>query len=329
MGYSREVYEAAQAELARRRARAQADATARHDRVAQAHPRVREIEKAMAQSAIGVARAVLRGGNVTQAVETIKQDNLRLQAELAAILAKEGLPANGLEPRYTCPVCEDTGFVDRHACACLAALLREQACRRLSYAGAMKQASFDALRLDYYPDTPDAAGVVPRARMREVLAYCRGYAEDFDAASPSLLLRGPTGTGKTHVSLAIAHTAIDRGFGVVYGPVQNLLHRLEKEHFGREGGNSEEVMSQCDLLVLDDLGAEFASPFYTSCVYNLINGRMLEGRPTIISTNLNQHELMDRYGEQITSRLVGTFVPLVFVGKDIRQLTLQQRMSGA
>ena len=267
MGYSREVYDAAAAELERRRAEARARAAALHEQVTERHPRVREIEREMAQSAIQVAKAVLDGRDVESAVENIKSQNLALQAELAEILAGEGIDAPNFEPRYRCPYCEDTGYVNGRLCECFRALLREEAYRRLSYAGRMDAADFDSLRLEYYPETPDPrTGVAPRSRMKEVLTYCRCYAEDFDVSSPSLLLRGPTGTGKTHVSLAIARQAIERGYGVVYGPVQMLLHKLEKEHFGRADGNSEEMMTGCDLLILDDLGAEFSSPFYTSCL---------------------------------------------------------------
>lgn len=327
MGYSREVYDAAAEKLERRRAEAQSKAAALHDRITERHPRVREIEQEMAQSAIKVARAVLDGGDVNAAVEKIKEQNLSLQAELAGILGKEGVHAPNFEPQYACPVCEDTGFANGKMCECFRALLREEAYRRISYQNTMKDASFDTLKLEYYPETADPrTGIVPRAKMKEVITYCRFYADDFGTDSPSLLLWGPTGTGKTHISMAIARKAVEKGFGVVYGPVQMLLHKLEKEHFGRSDGNSEEMMSNCDLLILDDLGAEFASTFYVSCLYNLINSRMLEGRPTIISTNLEKKDIMERYGEQITSRIIGTFVPLTFVGKDIRQIKIQQRM---
>jgi DNA replication protein DnaC len=162
--------------------------------------------------------------------------------------------------------------------------------------------------------------------MAEVLEYCRNYAADFDEKSPSLLLRGATGTGKTHTSLAIAREVVERGFGVIYGPMQKLLHQLEKEHFGRDDGNSEDMMIDCDLLILDDLGAEFSTSFYNSCLYNLINSRMLDGKPTIISTNLDKNEILDRYGEQISSRIIGTFVPLTFIGKDIRLIRLRNEI---
>ena len=79
---------------------------------------------------------------------------------------------------------------------------------------------------------------------------------------------------------------------------------------------------------MDDFGTEFSGPFYTACLYNLINTRMLEERPTILSTNLGREEMLDRYGEQITSRVIGTYVPLAFCGRDIRQLKLKERLGG-
>lgn len=214
-------------------------------------------------------------------------------------------------------------------CRCMEALLKEEACRRLSEMSAMELTDFDRMSLDYYPEEKDPrTGVSPRERMRGVLAYCRSYAENFVLPADSLLLRGPTGTGKTHAALAIARAAAERGFGVIYGPAQVLLHRIEKEHFGRAEGESEDVLESCDLLILDDLGTEFGSAFYTSCLYNIINTRMLSRLPTVISTNLTQAQLQERYGDQIASRITGTFVPLVFAGRDIRQLKNEQRLFG-
>jgi DNA replication protein DnaC len=192
----------------------------------------------------------------------------------------------------------------------------------------MKLTSFDDMELSYYPDTPDPLSRLSiRERMRGVLSFCRSYAENFSTSSSSLLMRGATGTGKTHVSLAIAKIAAEQGHSVIYGPAQQLLHKIEKEHFGRSDGNSEDMMAGCDLLILDDLGMEFSSPFYVSCLYNLINTRMLADLPTIISTNLNQSQMQERYGDAITSRITGSFNPIVFLGKDIRQIKSQQRMS--
>ena len=329
MGYSREVYDAVRARLERRRMHAAAQAAALQEQMTSRYPRLQEIRREMAATAGQVTRAVISGGDVEAAVEEIKRKNLALQAEMAEILAKAGVKSPDFEPQYVCPQCRDTGYAGGKMCRCMEALLKEEACRRLSEMSAMELTDFDRMSLDYYPEEKDPrTGVSPRERMRGVLAYCRSYAENFVLPADSLLLRGPTGTGKTHAALAIARAAAERGFGVIYGPAQVLLHRIEKEHFGRAEGESEDVLESCDLLILDDLGTEFGSAFYTSCLYNIINTRMLSRLPTVISTNLTQAQLQERYGDQIASRITGTFVPLVFAGRDIRQLKNEQRLFG-
>lgn len=328
MAFSREVYAKASAALEQRRSAAVARAAAFREEMLREIPRLAEIERLMAQSSSKVVQAILSGGDVDAAVERIKTENLALQVEMSMLLREHGETAVNFEPQYTCPHCQDTGTVHGKRCTCFEALLREYSCRTLSELSAMKPTAFDDLRLDFYSDKPDGrTGISPRARMREVIEYCRCYAEDFDGSDVSLLLRGPTGVGKTHLSLAIAGAVMQKGYSVVYGPVQKLLHRLEKEHFGRAEGDSEDVLLQCDLLILDDVGTEFSSSFYTSALYNIINGRMLEGKPTIISTNLNQKELTDRYGEAIASRITGTFQPLVCVGADVRLLKLKHSLT--
>ncbi len=329
VAYTREIYDEAMAELERRRNLAHAEAAALRERAIAREPRLREIENALAGASFRVARAVLDGGDVDAEVERIKEENLALQAEMAALLHAQGETAGDFEPVYVCPRCHDTGYAGGKPCACLEQLLRDAACRRLSRTSHMTLTRFEDLDLAYYPDEPDPrTGISPRERMRGVLDYCRCYARDFVPGAQSLLLRGPTGTGKTHVSLAIARAAAEKGCSVVYGPAQPLLRRLENEHFGRASGDSAEALEACDLLILDDLGTEYASPFTVSCVYNIINGRMLAGRSTVVSTNLSQQEMLDRYGEQTTSRITGTFQPLFFSGQDIRQLKLRERIQG-
>ena len=79
-----------------------------------------------------------------------------------------------------------------------------------------------------------------------------------------------------------------------------------------------------DLLILDDLGAEFPSPFNLATVYNLINTRCNRRKPTIISTNLTAQELEQKYSHRVVSRLFSLLDCLRFVGKDIRQIRSRQ-----
>ena len=183
--------------------------------------------------------------------------------------------------------------------------------------------TFDNFNLAYYQGVTDPeTGVDAYARMGQIVSYCEAYAEDFGLSSPSLILYGNTGLGKTHLSLAIANKAIEKGFNVVYGSAHNLLSEIEKEHFGRlkTDDSPEDNVLNADLLILDDLGAEFSTSFTVSMVYNIINTRILKGLPTIISTNLWYDEISDKYGNRVYSRIIGNYTPLEFAGRDVRQL---------
>lgn len=326
MSYTRAQYDKAMAVLEERQMRAKSEAAACHDRAVAADPRVAEIERLLSSTAVKLSRIILDGmqtgehrQDVSSAVQTLQNENQQLQRELAQRLHALGYPQSDFEPQPTCPHCGDTGYNGRQMCGCLKALLGEIACEELSALSHMTLTRFSDFDLQYYSARPDAeGGGSPRERMADILAYCRAYAADFSTDSPSLLLRGPAGTGKTFLSLAIAGTVAAAGRQVVYGSVQRLLRQMEKEHFGKADGDSATRLEECDLLILDDIGTEFASPFYTSALYELINARLLAGVPTVLSTNLNAKQLQERYGVQIASRINGCFQPLVFCGTDIR-----------
>jgi DNA replication protein DnaC len=99
------------------------------------------------------------------------------------------------------------------------------------------------------------------------------------------------------------------------------MDKAERDRFSnaRKGENLMEPLYGCDLLILDDVGAEFRTSFTVSQLYNIINNRMLNRLPTIINTNSDIEELRELYGERTTSRLM-TYVILPFAGNDIRQI---------
>jgi len=326
MAYEPQVVQAARERLEKRRRDAVAAATALRERMCERIPRLREIEQQKAAAVPQITHAILAGDS-PEVIEEIRRQNLALQKEMSDLLRQAGCDADNFEPQYTCPLCQDSGYADGQVCACYRQLLKEEACRRLCGLSAVKLTDFSSMRLDYYDAAIDPAlGISPREQMEDVIAYCRDYTADFSPASGSLLLTGPTGTGKTHLCLAIARGVAEQGYGVVYGSAGTLLRRLEQEHFGKAEGDSEEQLIHCDLLVLDDLGMEFDTPFSRASIYNLLNARLLEGRPTVISTNLGSAAMQSRYGDQIASRIGGGFVPLLCVGKDIRQLIRRQSM---
>lgn len=326
MAYSREVYETAAGILNERRIRENEMSAERRAAFFAGYPRAQEIERALSATAVLAAKAVLNGGDAAAELTRLKQNNLSLQRELKNLLAAAGLPEDYLLPHYQCGRCGDTGYVDGRMCGCLKELLRQTAYRKLNEMTPLSLSTFDSFSLDYYPEEPQREGELsPRRQMEAVLRYCRAYARDFSANAPSLILQGGTGLGKTHLSLAIANEAVQKGFGVIYGSAQNMATGLERERFGKDGeaGDTNRLLLGCDLLILDDLGTEFATSFVDAAIYNVINTRLMTNRPTIISTNLSFYELQKRYTERFLSRVIGSYVRLTFFGKDIRQ---QKRM---
>ncbi len=266
------------------------------------------------KSTLGKLMSVLRDGtDIAAGIERIKKENLDAQKRKRDFLSGLGLEPSFLEPHYVCALCNDTGFHGGERCECLKKLMISAMCKRLNEASPMSLCSFDSFDLSYFEG--DAA-----VHMRNVLDFVKKYADNFGNGSGSLLFYGNTGLGKTHLSLAVADTLIKKGFNVIYGQAQSLFSSVTDERFSRGGPSGvESSLVACDLLIIDDLGAEFVNQMSQSVLYSLINTRLLSGKSTIISTNIPLEQIDTIYHSRISSRLCFEFEPVPFVGKDVRQ----------
>lgn len=323
MGYDKRIYVKAKQELAKRKQKAESDQKARHDEVCLKIPEILQLEREIARTGAEAVRAIGMGADAAEYIEKISSQNLKAQAKREQLLKEHGYESDYLQTKYCCEKCRDTGLRGAYICECFNKLVKKLAFDELSRSSPMKLSSFESFQTKYYPDTLDPnTGVVPREHMTNILHFCRLYATKFSTDSQSLLMYGKTGLGKTHLSLAIAGEAVNKGYAVVYDSTPNIMNRLEKEHFGRNnsGDDTLEMLSSCDLLILDDLGAEFQTSFTVSSLYNIVNNRLLSSLPTIISTNLDPKELEEKYTQRIASRFVGTYINLGFCGNDVRQI---------
>ena len=321
MAYSEAVLHRARERLLQEKNLYEAETAARRAQVLQAYPRLREIDQAMRQSVAGaVAAAFRKGEDTTAAIAALKEKNLALQREREWILASAELDESVLDPPPFCPHCGGSGYVGSSMCECLRELCRQEQKKELSSLLGGKE-SFDGFRLDLYPTEPDPnLGVSPRQLMERTFRRCRRYAREFGAGAPSLLFTGGPGLGKTFLSACIARAVADNGFSVVYDTAGKLFSDFEAVKFG---GNQQDLTRkylQCDLLIIDDLGTEMTTQFTQSVLYRVLNDRLLENRPVIVSTNLSDQALRQRYSAPIASRLLGAFEVCLFLGQDIRQL---------
>lgn len=321
MAYSEAVLHRARERLLQEKNLYEAETAARRAQVLQAYPRLREIDQALRQSVAGaVAAAFRKGEDTTAAIAALKEKNLALQREREWILASAELDESVLDPPPFCPHCGGSGYVGSSMCECLRELCRQEQKKELSSLLGGKE-SFDGFRLDLYSTEPDPnLGVSPRQLMERTFRRCRRYAREFGAGAPSLLFTGGPGLGKTFLSACIARAVADNGFSVVYDTAGKLFSDFEAVKFG---GNQQDLTRkylQCDLLIIDDLGTEMTTQFTQSVLYRVLNDRLLENRPVIVSTNLSDQALRQRYSAPIASRLLGAFEVCLFLGQDIRQL---------
>lgn len=323
MSYSKNTYLLAQGKIEKRRKDAEESLEIRRADAYAKIPKLVEIQSRIALLGAEAVSAISKGAEAPAYIAKLAKESLAAQSERKQLLIDAGLPEDYLEAHYTCGICSDTGITDDGICTCQREMLISTAKDEIEKYAPLRRSTFESYSLKYYPEPEDASGVSPQKRMGEIATFCKDYASDFSTDSPSLFMHGATGLGKTHLSLAIANYAIERGYGVIYGSAPNMFGMLEREHFGRQYNSErtyEQELLETDLLIIDDLGVEFSTQFTVSCVYNIINTRMLSRKPTIISTNLTARELEEKYTQRITSRIIGNFISLKFVGKDIRQL---------
>ena len=318
MAYSTQILEKAKAILEKRRKDAENEYETRHNLVIAKCPEIAEKEAQISAAGLGVIKTLgMNSEKASEYIQSLAQKNLELQREKASLIKANGFDEDYLEIPYTCKKCEDTGFAGGKFCECHLKLLQQLSFDELSKSSRLKLSSFDSFSLDYYKNSED------RERAKQILDTCRQYAADFDRLSPNLYFYGRTGLGKTHLSLAIANEVIEKGFSVVYGSAQNLLAKIEREKFGRSSepdGTTEEMLLNCDLLILDDLGAEFSTSFTVAEIYNIINTRLCDGLPMIINSNFDFASLQETYSPRIASRIIGDFTAIEFCGEDIRQI---------
>lgn len=308
------IFERAQAIMTDRRHKAKIENERRIQEINEKIPQIREINAQLYKTGRELIKIISssKGTDTSEKIEQLKKHNLGAQDMSRRMLLANGYPENYLDMQYQCPKCHDTGYIGSDFCECFRKLCGSLSASELNKNAQIQLSSFDTFSLSYYKGDDYYT-------MERILAFSKKYAATFSRNSESILMFGKTGLGKTHLSLAIANTVLNRGCSVIYDSIINILRKIEQEHFSRE--HSSEMINlimDTELLILDDLGTEYETPFYNSTVYNIINTRLNSGRPTIISTNLDYSGIRRRYDERVVSRITAVYTCIEFKGEDVR-----------
>ncbi len=298
------------------RGRAHAESENRKYKLYAEIPELRDIDAKLAATAGLVMRAVIGEKKGADAIAAIRAQNGALREKRRRLLEANGYPGDYTDVKYACEECKDTGFVGIDMCLCFKRKLAVAMLESSGLGQLYRTQTFDSFSLDYYSGKA-------REDMERTVNKLKDFARSFTTRSDtSWLLCGGTGLGKTHLSTAVAVEVIERGYEVCYESMQTVVDDFADCQFRGEGRESVRKYYDCDLLVLDDVGTELVNQFTVSCLYNIINHRVNNRRPIIISTNLSGEEIRRKYDDRVTSRLFGYFNILRFDGVDVRRQKL-------
>ncbi|MBR6384506.1 MAG: ATP-binding protein [Ruminococcus sp.] len=316
-----EILERAFAEISRRRNNAFAENERRISEINEKIPEIRLVNDTIFNTGRELISmfADKNNRNAEQKIQQLRKYNTDAQTMARQKLVQYGYPPDYLDIHYTCPVCKDTGYNNSVYCECFKRLCASISAERINQNTQLKLSSFDTFDLSYYKGEEYTI-------MAKIFSYAQDYAYKFTINSPNILMLGGTGLGKTHLSLAIANEVIEKGYNVIYDSAINILQIIEREHFSHE--HSLEMINNVlgtDLLILDDLGTEYRTQFYTSTIYNIVNTRLNRSLPTIMSTNLDSRGIGDKYDDRVASRIITNYTVLRFVGEDVRFLLKRKK----
>ena len=319
MKFSEIIYQKAELALKNRREQAERLHEMRRKEFVAKNPQLIDIENEMKNAALQVIKSVGSNGEKINIAEIAKR-NLEAQAAKRELIKSAGYPEDYLEIPYTCNKCKDTGILNGRLCECHLQLLQQLSVGELSCSPLLAKSTFDTFDISLYSDIKDRAlGYSPREYMRGCYEMLKAYAENFTPYTNSFFFCGGTGLGKTHLALAVLNKVTANGFSVYYNTTAKIVKQMKNESFGRSDTSIEEEINSADLVIIDDLGAEFESDFGNASINELICDAILNGKALIIISNLSVGELESRYGQRLTSRLNG-FEVLEFTGEDIRQI---------
>ena len=301
-------------------------------------PELADIENKIQESGLAYSKLILAGRSSSDVeASSMLIDMEKLKDRKRKLLITYGYPTDYLEPQYNCQMCKDTGFIDNDGYSIKCSCYKQQLINYLyhqSNLNLVKTDNFDNFNENYYPQSVDenkyGIKISPRDNIQKIKEQCLNFIHNFDLPEEkNLFFSGPTGVGKTFMASCIARELLDAGKTVLYQTAPVLFNTINeyKFNFSKNEEYSDagyRNIFEVELLIIDDLGIEPSSPARYAELLTILNTRQINNLTrackTIISTNIGPKQLYEYYTERVTSRIVGNFDRLMFVGEDIRIL---------
>lgn len=286
-------------------------------------PSIKPLEKSIKELGYSIIQDGLKGYDT----EKKENDLKNLRGQKISLLNQHGFPKDYMEIRYHHPVCKDTGFVGTRMCSCRKQLIIDKNYSQSNIRNLIKYENFKNFNLDLFSDNIyENHHLTPRENMIEITKLLWKFINNFDKQTDNLYIFGDVGRGKTFLLNAVAKEILDRNYSVLYMTSSKLFKFLNDYNWAFEEARAKhqeqfDFILDCDLLIIDDLGSEASSKNDSANLFEVVNNRMIAGKPIIFSTNYDETMLSETYGDRIFSRIIGNSEVYEIFGEDLRLKT--------
>ena len=177
---------------------------------------------------------------------------------------------------------------------------------------------YEGLTVASWEAAAEAAGARPD-EVEEVMQAVVAWEMEMDEGCPRrsrtprslLLLAGNNGTGKSGLAAALATRCVEQEQSVLYRRSVQITAELRAAPYRRTDPADTDpteiellaAYQECDLLVVDDLGAEADDPRVVERMFAILDARLVECKATIVTTNLTAGAMAVRLGARLADRL--------------------------
>ena len=278
------------------------------------NPKLKELDLSIIKlyTKIGMARIE------NKPIDELEKQLENIQLERNTYLKEHNIIDDYKELKYVCDKCKDTGYVDGHKCSCFVQKEIELFDNISHFKNYIKDDNFDNLDMSFYNQSGlEYNGTTYKQLMETLIKKFKSEVEGMSNNPFSLLLIGPTGTGKTFLARCMGAEALKKNKSVLYVNVNEYLNSLKPDY---EGEPLKYYAVACDLFILDDLGTERITDYTNTEINYIIDKRLNDKKSTIITTNLMPDQIESNYLSSTYSRLVNAYDNEYLYGDDLRRL---------